>query len=604
MKKRLIFSALIAAPLALTGQTAEDVIVDNSDPGFSIQSGSWGPSSNAGFYGTNSLINFIDSGTDRVRWTPELPQPGEYRVDAWWVAAGNRAQDAKYEVSHADATVVVERDQTGNGSQWVELGVFPFLADGSEFVELTDNASIGEFISADAVRFSYLGEIEESRCPVVASDRSALTGGGCGGCGGVLLPGSLEESPFTKWTIHSDLPEKFSSEGVLYTTRPVIPPDNVGEPLPLSVREQTNTGFTAIDDDFEVFIFHISQPGDGSAPRRIVIHVQNTGPEPVTIDAEQAIVTEGVIGNIHEMESNLGRAVLAEDWERRIGTVTIPPGEGRVVAYSNNFAGFGADIDANINCFGIIRGDVEKVQEGDPDPSLEVSVVAIPRTAPSNLDSVTEQYLNVSAQEDEDVVDMTREPTGCQLSRATGVFPSFRWRNDPFTVDVARLSVNQPPFQMVNSKTQAIACPESAQTEDLVLRPGYAPLDTVGNYMVEYRVDFHIANSSEDEPRAMDLTFGKTGADIGLAWQVAIAQQPVSDEELNARPVLTGWAGPFQNTMTRSLLEEPITLPPCGSATVSVRFMVLGNSSLPFQLYTLPAEAEELASNEEMLLLF
>lgn len=114
----------------------------------------------------------------------------------------------------------------------------------------------------------------QGACSETPSDLVQTSGfGPCSRCGGWLLPGSVGPSTDSVYTIHSDLPERFLTEGVLYATTPVLPPFdlNNGQPLSEAMRTQVNQGFTTIDDDFEVFVFHISAPGDGSSPRRVTV---------------------------------------------------------------------------------------------------------------------------------------------------------------------------------------------------------------------------------------------------------------------------------------------------------------------------------------------
>lgn len=576
---------------------AQSVIVDNGTTGFSVRKGSWPASATTGFYGSGSLINFVDRLDDRVRWTPNLPAAGRYTVSAWWVASSNRAAAAPYLITHRSGTTTVAADQTKNGSQWVALGTFAFNGGTTGYVELSDTAPAGEYVSADAVKFDFAGPLVESPCAIAPPSFTTLSGGSCGGCRGLLLPGALEDHPASRWYIHSDLPEQFRAPGVLYGTVPELPA-SLANPLPQAVRAQTNSSFPGIDDDFDLFMFHISSPGDGSAPRRMVVYVRNDGASAVRLDPRQILITDGVIGDVHEMESNLGRRVLAEEWDARVSALTLQPGAGGVVAYSKGFSGFpnGADMSANVNCFGNVRVGVEPATAGDASPvNLTAWVVGIPYNSNiSRIRTTTEGLLSTGAESAETVVNMTRPPQGCELSRATGVFRTFVWRSAVPTFDLDAMPSQGYGFQMGLSKTQALGCDAAAQTRNLILKPGYAPNDTVGNYMVEYRVAVTLRNTNPTQARAFDVTFTKSDADIGLAWQVARGPALPPDGEVDARPVRTGWAGPRQSPSVRSLLGQdggPVTLAPCSQQTVAFRFLVLGNSSLPFQLTVAPAPA-------------
>jgi hypothetical protein len=106
--------------------------------------------------------------------------------------------------------------------------------------------------------------------------------------------------------------------------------------------------------------------------------------------------------------------------------------------------------------------------------------------------------------------------------------------------------------------------------------------------MVEYRLMFELTNPTPLAPYEIDLEFGKTGADVGLAWQVVTGSTPPSDAAVDAAPVRTAWAGPNQSSLRASFLAQdggPITVGKCQSTFVAIRFLVLGNASLPFQIH-------------------
>lgn len=445
-------------------------------------------------------------------------------------------------------------------------------------------------------------------CDVQATPLKALTATvECSQCKEHALPGAIEPSTHSVYMLHSDLPEMFDTNGVLYTTRTVLPPFELkdGTTLTEEMRTQVNRGFTSIDDDFEVFLFHISQPGDGTAPRRLVIHVQNMGADPVLITPRQVIITDGTIGTVHEMESTLGRRVLEEQWDRPLESVTIAPGAGEVVAYSKQFSAManGPDSSSNVNCFGIVRAEVKS--KGETPANLEVSVVAIDGTpALTTLGKLAATQLQAGARSQEGYFDFKTEPTGCQLRRAAGVVRDFAFRSELLTVDVDSLVSESLKFQMAVPAVQSQECPEARQTSDFILSPKYNRPDTVGNYMMEYFVRFHVVNRNSTLARSFDLRFGKNDADIGLGWEVLRGSAPGSDDQLKARPTRTGWAGPKQAAdlpdNTRSFLADdggPILLGPCEEEYVVVRFMILGNSSLPFQLHLVGEDVSGASGN-------
>lgn len=412
-------------------------------------------------------------------------------------------------------------------------------------------------------------------------------GAGCRKCEHAVLPGAAEPLPATRYTIWSDLPEVFCSPGVLYTTKAVLPPDPNDFPT-LDMRTQVNAGFTTVDGSFDVFWWHTIFHCQTKGPRRIVVYVKNTGTTPATLHPRQVIVTDGLIGEVHEMESNLGRRDLAGEWDTPVSESTLAPGASAVVAYSKQFASDTDDDDrsTNQNCFGRVRVDVSSPDASSPNPSLEVSVVGIEGGPASENLARTEKVLSVSAKSGEKNMDFSTPPTGCQIRRATGVFRSFQWRNAPISLDVD--SLTSTSWQMALWKHHAEGCPEYIQTQDLILHPKYTRTDTIGNYHTEYRVAVTLKNSGT-RPHRADVLFGKADAPLGLAWRVAVkdGDSALADDAIDRLPVTTGWCNPRRGSPTRSFLEPvggPLTLAPGASKTVTLHYLVLGNSSLPYQV--------------------
>ncbi len=398
----------------------------------------------------------------------------------------------------------------------------------------------------------------------------------CNRCTDTLLPGRLTPHPETKWGIISDLPESFLGYGVLYSTRDILP-ENGGT---AEMRAQRKArGFQFIDSGFDVFLFHLIAKDPGQSAR-IVVYVRNLGTENVTLLPEQAIKSEGVIGTVHEFESTLGKRVLGEGWDRPLSRVLIPSGQGRIVAFGKRFGNVqnGPDSSRNVNCFGYARVRIA----GDRPAKLQVDVIAIPATERDQMAAEAEKWKD-SGVKSTDEVPMDREQQGCALGRAVGVYPNFVWKNDPIVLDVTRLSEAGTSFPMALPAIQTAGCAEARQTQDLVLRPGYTREDTIGNYMIPYDVRLTLVNPATTETVSADVVFGKTGADIGLAYQAVVARTADGDPYQGAK-VESHWAGPKQKTRERSFLAQPVTLKPGEKRVVALRFLICGNSSLPFQL--------------------
>ena len=140
------------APAAAPADAPNAIVVDNDHASGFTAAGRWEPSVNAGFHDRTSLISAVGSGTAQAAWTASLPQSGVYEVSVWYVSAPNRPSSVTYIVTHQRGVAEVGVDQRVNGSRWVPLGTFEF-AQGPGRVMLTNLASDGQFISADAVRF-------------------------------------------------------------------------------------------------------------------------------------------------------------------------------------------------------------------------------------------------------------------------------------------------------------------------------------------------------------------------------------------------------------------------------------------------------------------
>lgn len=118
--------------------------------------GDWGTSDKAEEkYG--DMYFFLSPG-DRglVRYTPQLPDAGEYEVFAWWNSRGSRYHAVPYVVHHADGAQTVPVDQNRQGGGWVSLGRYRFGTEGAS-VELKADG-FPNYIVAEAVRFVPVAE--------------------------------------------------------------------------------------------------------------------------------------------------------------------------------------------------------------------------------------------------------------------------------------------------------------------------------------------------------------------------------------------------------------------------------------------------------------
>ena len=150
-----------------------EVIVDNTDAGFSVSDEShWGTSNYTNNIGTSYRFNEILTEDAWAQWTPTLPAAGNYEVYIWFRTLPSRHDNISYTIGHAGGTTTVpgishhpddcpgavqctDLDLGDQWDQWILLGEFSFAGDGSDYVRLeapivdTDCCNY----SADAVKF-------------------------------------------------------------------------------------------------------------------------------------------------------------------------------------------------------------------------------------------------------------------------------------------------------------------------------------------------------------------------------------------------------------------------------------------------------------------
>jgi hypothetical protein len=157
--QRSVINALAVVP---------SYLIDNTDSEFTT-TGPWSASANAGFYNSNSLFSPAGDGSSTATWRPNLARAGRYEVAAWWVAASNRAPAAPFVVQHRNGSTAVPQDQRNNGGRWVVLGEFEFNPGTAGSVSVTNAIGTGQFVSADAVRFVLLQELNPLPTPLTVT---------------------------------------------------------------------------------------------------------------------------------------------------------------------------------------------------------------------------------------------------------------------------------------------------------------------------------------------------------------------------------------------------------------------------------------------------
>ncbi len=157
--------------LNLPQEPIVEYIIDTEMEQSTIE-GTWSASANTGFFGDSpSLIKELGTGANFVNYRPEITELAIYEVYGWWVASGNRAKNTPYVINHFGGADTVRVDQSANGSSWQFVG--RYLLDANSDLKISDAATEGSFVVADAVRFSNF-EANFSADSFTANDDEAL----------------------------------------------------------------------------------------------------------------------------------------------------------------------------------------------------------------------------------------------------------------------------------------------------------------------------------------------------------------------------------------------------------------------------------------------
>ncbi|MEU8525465.1 DNRLRE domain-containing protein [Streptomyces sp. NPDC048629] len=150
---------------AITGElSGTAVVVDDGDSGTTAAVGSW-PASGSTLtqyaVGSDYHYNKDSVAGDTYTWQPNLPEDGDYQVEAHWVGATDRPTNVPYTITHNGGTKAYSVDQQLGGTGiWKTLGTHPFKAGTLGKVVLGDGpASTTTAVIADAVRFTKGGVV-------------------------------------------------------------------------------------------------------------------------------------------------------------------------------------------------------------------------------------------------------------------------------------------------------------------------------------------------------------------------------------------------------------------------------------------------------------
>lgn len=90
-----------------------------------------------------------------IRWTPNIPESGDYAVYVSYATLPANVSDARYAVHHQGVTTNFKVNQQMGGGTWVYLGTFYFEKDNpaGNYVTLSNVSNYRGTVTADAVRF-------------------------------------------------------------------------------------------------------------------------------------------------------------------------------------------------------------------------------------------------------------------------------------------------------------------------------------------------------------------------------------------------------------------------------------------------------------------
>ena len=132
--------------------------------------GDWNSSMDPeGYFRDNYYWLPAGTGLNAVEYLFTIPEPGQYRIEAWWPESADNTASAKYTVYHDSGSSDVFIDQRTNGGMWNEIGIFDF-SDGEYSVLISDQTASGRVI-ADGVRITAM----ENPPSVIQADFNAET---------------------------------------------------------------------------------------------------------------------------------------------------------------------------------------------------------------------------------------------------------------------------------------------------------------------------------------------------------------------------------------------------------------------------------------------
>jgi hypothetical protein len=151
-----ILSIISADSLRLPPPPLGEVIIDTEDTGVTFTGADWFQTANfSDSYGGAASASWLvapGDGSQFVEYKPDLLN-AKYEVFGWWSASSNRTSNTPYTISHAEGSTTIRVNQQINNAQWISLGEFLFTGTEADRVVISNDATGGNFVVADAIRF-------------------------------------------------------------------------------------------------------------------------------------------------------------------------------------------------------------------------------------------------------------------------------------------------------------------------------------------------------------------------------------------------------------------------------------------------------------------
>ena len=161
----MLISNLFVAKFVTEAEEPVEIIVDNTDTGFT-KNGDWVTSTyRSNYYGSNYYS--VSTGENiSATWTPEIETPGYYNIYVWHSTVADDStidNNARYEIKSAGSVTDVYKSQRNAGGEWELLACKKLNAGTSSSVTLHLDTQ-GLAIMADAVKFTLVTADDDSKC--------------------------------------------------------------------------------------------------------------------------------------------------------------------------------------------------------------------------------------------------------------------------------------------------------------------------------------------------------------------------------------------------------------------------------------------------------